>query len=80
VQPNWAHLRAALNQRGPREEQEQAIDSRWLVDTLKEKIATIDWTAAAADVERSLGPAERESLKLWSTRFFSTKAAQLGSS
>jgi predicted nucleotidyltransferase component of viral defense system len=77
VQPNWAHLRAALNQIGPWKGQQQAIDIRWLVDKLKEKIATIDWKAAAADVERFLGPAERESLKLWSTRFFSTKVAQL---
>jgi predicted nucleotidyltransferase component of viral defense system len=80
VQPNWPHLRAALNQIGPWKGQRQAIDTRWLVDKLKEKIATIDWKAAAADVERFLGPAERESLKLWSTRFFSTKAAQLVSS
>ncbi len=80
VQPNWPHLRAALNQIGPWKGQQQAIDTRWVVDKLKEKIATIDWKAAAADVERFLGPAERESLKLWSARFFSTKVAQLISS
>jgi predicted nucleotidyltransferase component of viral defense system len=80
VQPNWAHLRAALNQIGPWKGQQQAIDTRWVVDKLKEEIATIDWKAAAADVERFLGPAERESLKLWSARFFSTKVAQLISS
>jgi predicted nucleotidyltransferase component of viral defense system len=80
VQPNWPHLRAALKQIGPWKGKQQAIDIRWLVDKLEEKIATIDWKAAAADVERFLGPAERESLKLWSTRFFSTKVAQLVSS
>jgi predicted nucleotidyltransferase component of viral defense system len=80
VQPNWPHLRAALNQIGPWKGQQQAVDTRWVVDKLKEKIATIDWKAAAADVERFLGPAERESLKLWNARFFSTKVAQLISS
>ncbi len=33
--------------------------------------------SAAADVERFLGAAERESLKIWSARFFSTRASQL---
>jgi predicted nucleotidyltransferase component of viral defense system len=80
VQPNWPHLRAALNQIGPWKGQQQAVDTRWVVDKLKERIATIDWKAAAADVERFLGPAERESLKLWNARFFSTKVAQLISS
>ena len=77
VQPNLQHLQAALNQFGPWKGQQQVINTRWVVDKLNEKIPTIDWKAAAADVERFLGPAERESLKLWSARFFATKAAQL---
>ena len=77
IQPNLPHLEAAVDQIGPWKGQQPRIDARWVVDKLNEKIALIDWSVAAADVERFLGPAERESLKLWSGRFFSAKAAQL---
>ncbi len=77
ISPNLSHLEAAVDQVGPWKGQQPRIDARWIVDKLNEKIATIDWRAAAADVERFLGPAERASLKLWSGRFFSAKAAQL---
>jgi|GEM_PF-2291449 len=33
-------------------------------------ISSIDWNEAVDDVERFLKPAEVESLKLWSARFF----------
>lgn len=42
-----------------------------------EKIDSIDWEEAANDVERFLKPAEVESLKLWSARFFSAKLNDL---
>jgi predicted nucleotidyltransferase component of viral defense system len=80
VSPNLPHLQAALNQFGPWRAQNPVISTRWVVDRLDEKIATIDWKAAAADVERFLGAADRESLKIWSARFFSTRASQLLSS
>ena len=74
VSPNLPHLQAALHQFGPWKAPNPVIDTRWVVDRLNEKIATIDWKAAAADVERFLGAADRESLKIWSARFFSTRA------
>jgi predicted nucleotidyltransferase component of viral defense system len=77
IQPNLTHLRAALHQYGPWKGQAQAIDTQWIIDKLNEKIATVDWTVAAADVERFLGPNERASLTLWSSRFFQAKTAQL---
>jgi predicted nucleotidyltransferase component of viral defense system len=77
VPPNLPHLQAALNQFGPWKGQNAVISTRWVVEKLNDKIATIDWESAAADVERFLGAAERESLRLWSARFFSTRAAQL---
>jgi predicted nucleotidyltransferase component of viral defense system len=77
VPPNLPHLQAALNQFGPWKGQNPVISTRWVVEKLNDKIATIDWESAAADVERFLGAAERESLRLWSARFFSTRAAQL---
>jgi len=80
VSPNLPHLQAALNQFGPWKAQNPVISTRWAVDRLNEKIATIDWKAAAADVERFLGAADRESLKIWSARFFSSRASQLLSS
>jgi predicted nucleotidyltransferase component of viral defense system len=80
VSPNLPHLQAALNQFGPWKAQNPVISTRWVVDRLNEKIATIDWKAAAADVERFLGAADRESLKIWSARFFGTRASQLLSS
>ncbi len=80
VSPNLPHLQAALNQFGPWRAQNPVISTRWVVDRLNEKIATIDWEAAAADVERFLGAADRESLKIWTARFFSTRASQLPSS
>ncbi len=77
IQPNLPHLQAALTQYGPWKDQSPAIDTAWVTARLKEKIATIDWKAAAADVERFLGPSERASLALWSQRFFLSKTEQL---
>lgn len=74
---NLPHLEAALNQYGPWKDEVPAITADWLRQRLKDKIATIDWKAAAVDVERFLGPIERASLKLWSERFFLNKAEQL---
>ncbi len=77
VSPNLPHLQAALDQMGPWQGQHLAIDRAWLVDQLHRKILTIDWAAAASDVERFLNAAERASLKLWSVKFFSARATQL---
>jgi hypothetical protein len=79
TEPNLPHLEAALKQYGPWKGQDLAVTTRWVIDRLDEKISTIDWKAAAADVERFLGLAERQSLKLWSAQFFTRKAAQLAS-
>ena len=80
VLPNLPHLQAALQQVGPWKDRQPEIDLHWVTQRLDEKIASIDWKAAAADVARFLGPAERESLKLWSVKFFSTRAARLTAS
>ncbi len=77
IQPNLPHLQSALIQYGPWEGQEIEIDDDWLNHTLLEKVAAIDWGEAVQDVERFLKPAERESLKLWSNRFFTRKVEDL---
>ena len=77
TQPNVPHLKAALYQYGPWKDQSLNVTSEWVVTALGEKIASIDWKAAAQDVERFLSAAEKESLKLWSAKFFRSKAEQL---
>lgn len=77
IVPNLPHLQAALIQYGPWEDQEIDVDTGWVKRALLEKVAAIDWSEAAQDVERFLNTAERESLKLWSRRFFSQKVESL---
>jgi predicted nucleotidyltransferase component of viral defense system len=79
VRPNLPHLQAALGQFGPWADKSLNVDMEWLVDTLLEKITTIDWKAASEDVERFLNAAEKQSLTLWSERFFRAKVQQLAS-
>ncbi len=81
IYPNLPLLGAALLQAGPWHDQPGLpVDGAWLVSALTEKIASIDWPAAAADVNRFLRPAEAKSLSLWSERFFLTKLGQLARS
>ena len=44
---------------------------------LRDKMTSIDWRDAAADVERFLRPIEQKSLQLWSERFYLHKLEQL---
>lgn len=77
--PNLPLLSAALLQAGPwRDQHDLHIDGEWLIAALKSKIASIDWSAAVADVNRFLRPTEAKSLSLWGERFFDAKLAQLG--
>lgn len=77
VQPNFPHLQAALHQFGPWDSENIKVDSDWLHHALTEKIASVDWKGAAADVERFLNPAEKQSLILWSKEFFQSKVDNL---
>ena len=56
-----------------------AIDTEpdWLTQALSVKIAEIDWKQAAQDVERFLNVAEKQSLGLWSERFFRNRIDNL---
>jgi len=80
IRPNLPLLQAALIQYGPWKGQEIKIDADWLNHTLLEKVAAIDWSEATQDVERFLNTAEKESLKLWSSRFFNKKVERLSAS
>ncbi len=77
VSPNLPHLKAALCQNGPWANQATQVDDNWVAARLNEKIATIDWKAAAQDIERFLNAAEQKSLSLWSADFFTNKVDQL---
>jgi len=74
VFPNLPHLEAALRQFGPWSEDDTlSVDLSWLEKEMTKRIRAIDWEAAKQDVSRFLRPAEAESLKLWSHRFFESK-------
>ncbi len=77
VKPNLLLLKNALIQYGPWKDQDLNIDQGWLVNALGEKINSIDWKAAADDVERFMKPVEQRSLSLWSERFFMNKLVKL---
>lgn len=79
VRPNLPHLQAALYQFGPWKNKSVKVDSDWLHNAMMEKIASVDWKEAATDVERFLSPTEKQSLKLWSEKFFRNKVKSLAS-
>lgn len=77
VKPNISLLQAALIQYGPWQGQVLEIDEQWVKDELLNKISSINWKEAAADVERFMNKTEKDSLKLWGGNFFSQKAKRL---
>jgi predicted nucleotidyltransferase component of viral defense system len=78
VSPNLPHLEAALQQFGPWSSSPAlSIDHNWLSEALGEKIASINWEDAKADVKPFLKGPEAESLELWSERFFRAKLDKL---
>lgn len=77
VKPNLPHLQAALQQYGPWKDTTPVVTIDWLAAALLDKISSIDWKAAAQDVERFLNATEKHSLKLWSEKFFQSKIEQL---
>ena len=77
ITPNLELLNNALEQYGPWKDESLNVDREWLVNNLSEKISSVDWKDAAADVERFLKPMEQKSLKLWSEKFYMSKLNKL---
>lgn len=77
VTPNILLLQNALIQYGPYKDQDLKIDNDWLMNALTEKISSINWASAAADVARFLKPVEQKSLNLWGEKFFLGKLSKL---
>ena len=70
VVPNYIHLTHAINQEGPWKGKGASVTGEWLVNSLIEKIKTIDWASAKADAENFLRIPEREGLKVWAPDYF----------
>ncbi|MBL0162087.1 MAG: nucleotidyl transferase AbiEii/AbiGii toxin family protein [Xanthomonadales bacterium] len=77
VTPNYPLLLSAINQAGPWKGQHIPVNRDWLQAELRSKVESIDWAAAAEDVSRFLDQLQRESLRMWSIRFFLSKVEQL---
>ena len=77
VTPNLVLLKNALEQYGPWQGQTINVDRDWLINALGEKISSINWKDAAADVERFLNPVEQKTLNLWSEKFYMSKLNKL---
>ena len=78
VFPNLPHLEAALQQFGPwADAPGLSVTPEWLDAALADKIGSVDWEHAQADVRPFLRSAEAESLSLWGGRFFMAKLAKL---
>jgi len=74
---NFDFLSAALNQTGPWKNQKIRIQKPWLIQTLTEKIHTIDWEKTRLDVARFIYPEYQSSLQLWGNDFFMAKVHKL---
>lgn len=77
IRPNLPHLKSALDQWGPWENQEPMIDIMWLNTELERKTDKIDWKEAAEDVRPFIRPMEHDGLNLWSKEYFGYKIKQL---
>ncbi len=79
VIPNYKFLSSALNQVGPWQGKGFDVTKNWLATSLNEKISSISWDDAKADVERFLGDRARLSLRVWSSAFFKDRLKKLES-
>ncbi len=67
---NYGFLSSALRQQGPWKNQDIRVDRTWFLEQLEQKITSLDWTAAQADVRRFVTASEQPSIQLWSTDLF----------
>jgi hypothetical protein len=74
---NFPLLLHAIQQTGPWAGKNITITPAWLVQTLKEKIDTLDWALAKQDVASFLKPTDLLALEIWSTAFFYSRVEKL---
>jgi len=70
VVPNLHLLSNAINQHGPWAKQHLQVTPIWYINTLKEKIKTVDWEAAKKEVSPFLEESEKKNLMGWNKDFF----------
>ncbi len=73
IVPNYIHLKYALEQVGPWQNQKIDVSGQWLVAALRTKIASIDWQAAKTDATQFLWNHDKYALDVWSSGFFEAK-------
>jgi len=73
ARPNLILLSNAINQQGPWAGEAIQVTSPWLIETLENKIQTVNWQRAAEDVVSFLRGPDRDTLELWSEEFFLNK-------
>ena len=67
---NYGFLTSAIDQLGPWQNQNIAVDKAWTLNQLEKKIVALDWKYATEDVLRFVRTKEQPSLKLWSKELF----------
>lgn len=67
---NWELLSSAIDQIGPWEGRGLQADHAWTVGRLRNRITSLDWQQATADVRRFVRGNELPSLDLWGEDFF----------
>lgn len=70
IVPNFKLLQSALFQMGPWAGQKIALDANMYISLLKDKITTVDWKIAKADVQRFLRIKDRSYLDVWRSDYF----------
>lgn len=74
---NYRLLAAALTQTGPWAGTTPEVDRRWCLRALDEKIDSIDWLRARADVRAFVRASDLPTLEIWGREFFHAQAAKL---
>jgi hypothetical protein len=67
---NCRFLASAIDQQGPWQGRNIQINLNWCKEQLRNKIISIDWTAAKEDVRRFVKTSELPSIDLWCTDLF----------
>jgi len=67
---NYAFLSSALAQQGPWRQRDIQVNRQWCLAHLEDRINSVDWAAARADVRSFIRASEYPSLELWSRELF----------
>lgn len=74
---NFEFLQNALDQQGPWKNKKIIITKEWLIQSLGEKIDSINWQGAQLEIQRFINLEHASSIKLWSRDFFLNKTQKL---